>query len=468
MSLVIKHGKLLRRVVYVAAALCCLGGVLVVANQFLRQLEAYQVSQGALLRQHSVANFERLRGQLEEHRLQPTLLAGLELNLDAGCLEDSSRSLLQGWSQLMTRGIRVATQRVRTWPQGGIAPPQAPHLELVHGDLQLSSHLDLGQPCAGGEPQVLETRTKLRPLTLAQSMPSLTTSPVLHMAVQFGAQPAQFFDFVFQGEQADYRPAATAFEPSQALEPGRARVIDGRFQMALVDAATGLRAVYRSEPLGQGGLQHYLRTNASELTLVLGVILALLAVLGFLLHTIGLSERLHHLSTRDFLTGLYNRRAALELAAVERARALRTGRGFCVVQLDLDHFKRVNDSFGHDAGDAVLQCFAERLREVVREPDLLARMGGEEFLVLLPETDLQGARTVAERLRRALHATAVSYGQQRISFSCSMGLTEWRGADDDLPAMLIRADQLLYQAKHQGRDRCVDDLSVADARAAHA
>lgn len=468
MSLVIKHGKLLRRVVYVAAALFCLGGVVVLANQVLRHLEAYQDSQGALLRQYSTANFERLRLQLEEHRLHSTLLTGLELNPDGGCLDESARRFLQHWSQLMTRGIRTSTQRLRGWSEVGIAPPQEPRLTVVDGALHLTSHFDLGRTCVGGERLVLETRTELQPLRLAQPMSGFVMERVQHMALQLGAESTQFFDLVFHGEQAEYRPSSLVFVPSQGAEPGQALVRDGSFQMTLIDAESGLRVVYHSEQLLQGGLQHYLHSNASELTLMLGIILALLAVLGFLLHTIELSERLHQLSTRDFLTGLYNRRAALELAGVERARALRTGRGFCVVQLDLDHFKRVNDSFGHDAGDAVLQCFAERLREVVRESDLLARMGGEEFLMLLPETDLQGARTVAERLRRALHTTAVSYGQQRITFTCSMGLTEWRGADDDLPAMLIRADQLLYQAKHQGRDRCVDDLNVAGPRAVYA
>ncbi|MGB4074692.1 diguanylate cyclase [Pseudomonas sp.] len=465
MSLVVKHGKLLRGLVYGVAALFCLIGVVVVEDQFHRQLGVFQDSQAALLRQHSVAAFERVQEQLDGHRLQPALLSGLELNLNGGCLEEPARVFLQGWTQLRSQGLRAATQRVQAWPESGIASPQAPRLSVVDGTLQLTSHIDLGRACAGGERLVLETRTESHALTLARPMPSLAADLVLHVALQPGAQPAQFFDIVFHGEQAEYRPSATAFTPPAELEPGLALVSEGRFQMVLVDEATGLRAVYRSEPLGQDGLQRYLRFNARELALILGITLALLGVLGFLLHTIGLSERLHRLSTRDFLTGLYNRRAALELAGAERARALRSGRGFCVLQLDIDHFKRVNDSFGHDAGDIVLQFFAECLRGVLREQDLLARMGGEEFLVLLPETDLLGARQMAERLRYVLHTTAASYGQQHIAVTCSLGLTAWRGVDDDLPALLKRADQLLYQAKQQGRDRCVDDQSAADTRA---
>ena len=96
----------------------------------------------------------------------------------------------------------------------------------------------------------------------------------------------------------------------------------------------------------------------------------------------------------------------------------------------------------------------------MREQDLLARMGGEEFLVLLPDTDLAGARRVAERLRRQLQTTAASHGQVRIAITCSLGLSEWRGEDDSLQALLTRADQLLYQAKRRGRDRWVDDASV--------
>jgi diguanylate cyclase (GGDEF)-like protein len=166
-------------------------------------------------------------------------------------------------------------------------------------------------------------------------------------------------------------------------------------------------------------------------------------------------ERIHALATRDDLTGLVNRRRMEELAAVEYRRALRSGQAPCLCLVDIDHFKRINDRHGHAAGDEVLRLFARHAAAVLRETDVLARWGGEEFLVLLPDTVPGEARQAFERLRRQL-ARDEPWGEQvhlRVSFSA--GLTAWR-RDEPLRDALARADRALYDAKAGGRDRLVE------------
>ncbi|MNC43383.1 Response regulator PleD [compost metagenome] len=130
-----------------------------------------------------------------------------------------------------------------------------------------------------------------------------------------------------------------------------------------------------------------------------------------------------------------------------------------MLQLDIDHFKRINDTYGHDGGDQVLKFFVRQLERIIRQHDVLARMGGEEFVILLPDTNLEGARLLAERLLKTLRKAPLSHEGQCIGVTCSLGVSAWRGAGDSLEALLIRADQLLYQAKQQGRDRYVCDIS---------
>jgi len=452
MSLFVRHGRLLRRGFCVFAVVLCIGAVALVENRFRFQQKFFQESWGTLLRQYSEAVFESQRRQLEDHRLQPALAAGLELS-QGGCIDASGRQRLAGWAQQRTRGVRDITQRVLVGSDIATADPLAPWLQAIDGALRLTSHVLLGRTCSGGEPVILETRSDLQPQPLAGSMTTFFAGLRLSLSMQLGTHPAQSFDILFQDGRAEYRPSVAA----QPIDSDRQEKV---FQLAMSDEAIGLRVVYRDTSQVDSLLLRFFAINAGVLAMLSAFLLALIGIVAVLAHVVRLSERLHYLSTRDFLTGLYNRRAAMEQAGTELARAQRTGRGCCVAQIDIDHFKRVNDQFGHDAGDAVLQFFAARLQEVVRKQDLLARMGGEEFLVLLPETDLAGARCMAERLRGVLHAKAASYGQVRIPVTCSLGISEWRGQGDSLQRLLTRADQLLYQAKRQGRDRWVDDASV--------
>ena len=180
------------------------------------------------------------------------------------------------------------------------------------------------------------------------------------------------------------------------------------------------------------------------------VTVLMLSIGAVLMATDRLTTELNHLATHDALTHTLNRRALLDRFEEELARSQRTGKGPALMMLDLDHFKAVNDTRGHQHGDAVLVHFVQRAQAVLRRPDRLGRYGGEEFVVLLPETGAQNAQAVAQRI----HAAAAS--GHALDCQLSIGLTTWLGPQDTLDAMLARADKALYQAKAQGRNQtCV-------------
>ena len=167
-------------------------------------------------------------------------------------------------------------------------------------------------------------------------------------------------------------------------------------------------------------------------------------------------EQIRQLATHDDLTGLLNRRAMLDRMQLEQRRSLRSGSPLLIAQLDIDHFKAVNDTHGHAAGDLVLQSFADTVRRNVRDTDVLARWGGEEFVLLLCDTPASDAVTLMERLRQAVQAmqVPVAQGGQPITVTVSIGLARHTPADP-LAGTLERADQALYAAKAGGRNRVV-------------
>ncbi|MBI5926781.1 MAG: GGDEF domain-containing protein [Aquabacterium sp.] len=160
---------------------------------------------------------------------------------------------------------------------------------------------------------------------------------------------------------------------------------------------------------------------------------------------------LHEVATRDELTGLYNRRHMMQLMEQQVKRQHRSGEGFCLALIDLDHFKQVNDHFGHQTGDMVLKAFADAVGKELRQTDVLARWGGEEFLLMLtaPDPGLQGAQASLARFQTALRQLVVGNGI-RVTFSA--GLTE-HPIGEPLHETLERADHGLYAAKANGRDR---------------
>jgi len=160
---------------------------------------------------------------------------------------------------------------------------------------------------------------------------------------------------------------------------------------------------------------------------------------------------------RDGLTGVYNRRFLEELFPKQLALARRTSRPLSVLMLDLDHFKAFNDTYGHDVGDRVLCAFVRILQEEARTSDSVVRYGGEEFLMLLPETDEQGAAAFAERIRAAVERRAFADlgAQNGISLRCSIGVSSTVAHGDSPSELILAADRALYLAKQQGRNRVV-------------
>lgn len=191
--------------------------------------------------------------------------------------------------------------------------------------------------------------------------------------------------------------------------------------------------------------------NASSIqTLYIGgyVVASLLLSVGVLLMaTDRVRTELEHMATHDALTAAFNRRAILDLCAQEHMRSVRYGDPFSLMMLDLDHFKLVNDTYGHQHGDNVLVHFADCVRAALRSCDRFGRYGGEEFLVLLPNTTREAALTVAQRIHAALSAG------HPLDCQVSIGVASWCGPNDSLHAMLSRADVALYQAKSQGRNQ---------------
>ncbi len=169
------------------------------------------------------------------------------------------------------------------------------------------------------------------------------------------------------------------------------------------------------------------------------------------------NQVLSDVSARDALTGLYNRPYVLEKIDSELNRALRHGSPISLLMLDIDFFKRINDEYGHPAGDEVLKGIGRVLRESCRVYDVAGRYGGEEFCVVLPETKLGSTTTVAERIRARLAAAPIDAGDVAISVTASIGVAGVDATAEDAvlsAAMLIdRADRALYSAKHQGRNR---------------
>jgi diguanylate cyclase (GGDEF)-like protein len=170
----------------------------------------------------------------------------------------------------------------------------------------------------------------------------------------------------------------------------------------------------------------------------------------------GRQVKLAEAARRDDLTGLFNRRAFNSFFQMELGRTRRYGGLMALVMFDLDHFKRVNDQYGHEAGDDVLRVFSKLLKDHCREVDTPARYGGEEFMVLMPAVGTRAAALFAERVRKELAATEVRCGEVRVRVTVSAGVCKWSTATDSLRAMLKMADEAMYKAKHTGRNRvCV-------------
>ena len=162
-------------------------------------------------------------------------------------------------------------------------------------------------------------------------------------------------------------------------------------------------------------------------------------------------EEIYHMTIVDGLTQVHNKRYLFEALEREMTRARRHDRPLCALMFDIDHFKRINDHYGHLAGDYVLRALAEVVKTRIRRDEVFARYGGEEFAIVLPETNVDGARALAENIRAIVEDSEFYFQSERILVTVSIGCAEVR-ADDSATDLIQRADERLYEAKHAGRN----------------
>lgn len=181
-----------------------------------------------------------------------------------------------------------------------------------------------------------------------------------------------------------------------------------------------------------------------------------LGILGYYFReaSITAEAKMEQLASTDTLTNLYNRRKMREFIEIERVRQRRSGEPFLLVLADIDHFKQFNDTYGHDCGDYVLQEVARLMQDSLRDQDLVSRWGGEEFLIMLPQTRLDGGARAIEKLRRQIQDSQLEFTGHAFGVTLTFGVAEYDG-DRSLDACLKAADDALYQGKHSGRNRVV-------------
>jgi diguanylate cyclase (GGDEF)-like protein len=227
------------------------------------------------------------------------------------------------------------------------------------------------------------------------------------------------------------------------------------------DWATGLITAVAVTVAILGGLLEEAGESLEAMLVNRSMTLAVIVGIGFLVHRVSASERqLFRIATTDPLTGIYNRRHFMTLLAREQERTLRYGNSFSLLILDIDHFKRINDRFGHPVGDEAIKAMAGAAGAHLRPTDIIGRFGGEEFVVLLPQTDEAGAVIAAERIRESVARVALLAGAHTVRFTVSVGATTFarpakfeQGGIEELVAC---ADHALYAAKTAGRNRvCV-------------
>jgi diguanylate cyclase len=210
-----------------------------------------------------------------------------------------------------------------------------------------------------------------------------------------------------------------------------------------------LLSIYR--PRGVNFNIEYLQWGI--LTLVLVAFSIIGGYISSLRHNLRISkEIIREMAIRDELTGLYNRRYVLELLDYEKERSSRGGGIFCIAVLDIDYFKNVNDTYGHQTGDAVLQAVATTIKTTMRNTEYCARYGGEEFLIVLTQTDIKGALIGASRVRTNIEKIPFPDIGSDFKITVSIGLSEYK-IREEIDAVIARADEALYRAKNGGRNR---------------
>jgi len=195
----------------------------------------------------------------------------------------------------------------------------------------------------------------------------------------------------------------------------------------------------------------YITTVFEDLFQIVGYVLIIIGIWKWIVHNKRMTNSLQRLATTDHLTGAYNRRRFGEAIKYEIHRAVRYADTLSLIMFDLDHFKKINDTYGHNAGDEVLKTVADRVKDNIRVTDIFARVGGEEFTILVPATGLEGAKVVADKLRQSIE----SHAFETVGIvTASFGVAEFE-RDEAIDALIKRADNALYEAKEHGRNRVV-------------
>ena len=226
---------------------------------------------------------------------------------------------------------------------------------------------------------------------------------------------------------------------------------------ALNGVTMAVRCLYQAIQQPAGGSLLDPQNNVTTYTALIGSFLPILGSTAFLLLCAErIRRRWEYAASTDELTGLVNRRTILGMGELQFAEACNANKAFSVAVVDIDHFKSVNDRFGHEAGDHALKHVSALLDANCRGPNKVGRLGGEEFVVLLPSANAVDAAAVAERLRFALESTPLAQSSavpEPLRITASIGVASQTGADHDLSELLGRADRALYAAKHGGRNR---------------
>ncbi len=278
-------------------------------------------------------------------------------------------------------------------------------------------------------------------------------------AIYFGG------DHPLDGEIADYVALARHIADTPPSAPGIDEALKRLFAEARAPLLSRLDEVVKRHQQDSEAQLHRLQ-GLQRITL--GLVLATLATEALLIFRpmvrsiARYARELLRLATTDPLTGILNRHSFLERGQSEIARARRTGRPTSVLMLDADHFKRINDSFGHAGGDATLQALTRTMGSLIRSTDLLGRLGGEEFSILMPATSQEDAARLAERLREAIAALTLRHGGREIQITASIGVAGAAAGEADLTRLLREADQALYAAKEAGRNRVAAASAALD------
>ncbi len=238
-----------------------------------------------------------------------------------------------------------------------------------------------------------------------------------------------------------------------ATEDDKEKAERGLFQFALTGAGQVVGAVQEAMARRKNGTLVSVERSISGFRL--GDSWYAVATIRDITERKATEAKLLELATTDGLTGLNNRRRFMELSEREFTRSVRYDRPLAMFMLDIDHFKDVNDSYGHDVGDDVLRSLSEIAVIALRGADILGRLGGEEFGVLLPETDAEAAMEVAERLRMSIENTAISTNDQALTITVSIGVSVLNSDTPSIEDLMKRADVALYDAKQSGRNRVI-------------